>query len=44
MVILSRPDGGRVRMAYALQNQRGEVVATWTAHHILAKRDETIAI
>lgn len=40
----SRPDRGRVRMAYALLNQRGETVATWTAHHILAKRDETIAV
>lgn len=40
----SRSDRGRVRMAYALRNQRGETVATWTAHHILAKRDETIAV
>ncbi len=40
----SRPDRGRVRMAYALRNQRAETVATWTALHILAKRDETLAV
>ncbi len=40
----SRPDRGRVRMAYRMQNQRSENVATWIADHILAKRDETIAV
>lgn len=40
----SRPDRGRVRMAYRMRNQRGEVVSTWIADHILAKRDETVAV
>ncbi len=40
----SRPDRGRVKMAYRMSNQRGDVVATWTALHILAKRDQTIAV
>jgi len=40
----SRPGRGRVRMAYRMQNQRGEGVANWIADHILAKRDETIAV
>ena len=40
----SRPDRGRVRMAYRLLNQQGDCVATWIANHILAKRDQTIAV
>ncbi len=40
----SRPDRGWVNMAYRVSNQRGETVATWTALHLLAKRDETIAV
>ena len=40
----NRPDRGRVRMDYRMLNQRNECVATWTALHILAKRDQTIAV
>ena len=40
----SRPDRGRARLDYRLLNQHGECVATWTALHILAKRDQTIAV
>jgi len=34
----SRPDRGRVRMAYRQTNQHGETVATWIANHIFATR------
>lgn len=40
----SRPDRGRVRMLYRLLNQQGDCVASWIAHHILARRDDTVAV
>ena len=40
----SRPDRGSVRMLYRLSNQQGDCVATWIANHILAKRDQTVAV
>ena len=40
----SRPDRGNVNMRYRLFNQHDECVATWVALHLLAKRDETIAV
>ncbi|MEE8272561.1 MAG: MaoC family dehydratase [Alphaproteobacteria bacterium] len=40
----SRPDRGTVRMLYRVHNQRGELVSSWIANHILAKRDGTVAV
>lgn len=36
----SRPDRGILHMAYAIKNQTGEVVMTFTAIHILRRRTE----
>ena len=40
----SRADRGRVSMRYRLLNQHDECVASWVALHILARRDQTIAV